>query len=116
MRTSNDNLLLLRLLRESLPSQFLEELFYREAASVSKSLTQIRTPEINAPGHPPGGQHVVGARGLVAVSHSGALAQEQRPVVTEIVMIPGILHSLDLQVLRCVPVIGQLSQYWPLIG
>ena len=69
-----------------------------------------------APGHPPGGQHVVGARGLVAMGHGGALAQEQGPVVAEFVVIPGILHRLDLQVLRGVPVISQLSQYWPLIG
>ena len=59
---------------------------------------------------------MVGARGLIAVGHCGALAQEQGPVVAEVVVIPGVLYRLDLQVLRGVPVIGQWSQYWPLIG
>ena len=59
---------------------------------------------------------MVGARGLVAVGNGGALAEEQGPVVAEVVVIPIVLHSLDLQVLRGVSVIGQLSQYWPLIG
>ena len=63
--------------------------------------------EFDAPGHPPGWQHVVGARGLVAVCDGGALAQKQRPVVAEVVVIPGVLHSLDLQVLRSVPVISR---------
>ena len=52
---------------------------------------------------------MVGARGLVPVGHSGALAQEQGPVVAEVVMIPGVLHRLDLKVLRGVPGNGQLS-------
>ena len=46
---------------------------------------------------------MVGARGLVAVCDGGALAQEQGPVVAEVVVIPGVLHSLDLQVFRSVP-------------
>ena len=63
---------------------------------------------------------MVGARGLVPVRHGGALAQEQRPVVAEMLVIPGVimvrvrvkmslmlpvvLQGLDLQVLRGVPV------------
>ena len=71
------------------------------------------------------------------MGHGGALAQEQGPVVAEVVVIPGVLNRLDLQVLRgvpgngqslqayrpligqvlqCYPLIGQMSQYWPLTG
>ena len=50
---------------------------------------------------------MVGAGGLVAVCDGGALAQKQRPVVAEVVVIPVVLHSLDLQVLRSVPVISR---------
>ena len=57
---------------------------------------------------------MVGARGLVAVCDGGALAEEQGPVVAEVIVIPGVLHRLDLQVLRGVPGIDQLLQYFPL--
>ena len=63
---------------------------------------------------------MVGARGLVPVCHGGALAQEQGPVVAEVVVIPGVLHRLDLQVLRGVPgngpsVITIMTSNWSIV-
>ena len=55
-----------RLAGHALPGQRLHELVHRQAARVA--------------GRALGGQHVVGAAGLVAIGHGGLFTQEQRAV------------------------------------